>query len=160
MRIFMTRVAALIAMILAAQSTLAAEVRDIYPPAANASEDIAVAFKLAMTTHKRLILDFGGNWCPDCRVLDSFFNDDNNKPLLEESYLLVHVNVEHMTENLDLADKFQVPLKKGVPALAVIDENGNLVYSQKAGQFQAMRSMQTASVTEFLVRWKSPNVVH
>jgi hypothetical protein len=48
------------------------------------------------------------------------------------------------------------PLSKGVPAIAVLDEKGKLLYSQKTGEFEAMRYMQTAAVTDFLVRWKRP----
>jgi hypothetical protein len=59
-----------------------------------------------------------------------------------------------MDANLDIAEQYGVPVAKGVPALAVLTERGNLLYSQKNGQFEAMRSMQSASVTEFLGQWK------
>jgi hypothetical protein len=42
------------------------------------------------------------------------------------------------------------------PAIAVLDGHGKLLYSQKTGEFEAMRRMQTGSVTDFLVRWKRP----
>jgi hypothetical protein len=45
-------------------------------------------------------------------------------------------------------------LNKGVPAVAVLDDRGKLLFSQKTGEFEAMRHMQTGSVTDFLVRWK------
>jgi thioredoxin 1 len=41
-----------------------------------------------------------------------------------------------------------------VPALAVLSEDGKLLYSQKGGEFEAMRRMQSSSVTSFLVQWK------
>jgi thioredoxin 1 len=41
-----------------------------------------------------------------------------------------------------------------VPALAVLDSHGRLLYSQKAGEFEAMRGMQSGAVTEFLNTWK------
>jgi thioredoxin 1 len=56
--------------------------------------------------------------------------------------------------NTDLAEKYQVPLKRGVPGLAVLDAHGKLLYSQKNGEFEAMRKMDPASVTEFLNKWK------
>lgn len=127
---------------------------DIYPPAEQASADIAAALKSAASTHKRVILDFGGNWCTDCHVLDFYFHDAANRPLLEANYILVHVNVEHMDANTDIAAHYQIPLGKGVPAIAVLDYRGKLLYSQKTGEFEAMRYMQTGAVTDFLVRWK------
>ncbi|MDR3726186.1 MAG: thioredoxin family protein [Terracidiphilus sp.] len=128
--------------------------RDIYPDPGQAKAQIAAALKTAAATHKRILLDFGGNWCGDCQVLDIYFHDPKNKPLLEANFVLVHVNVGHMDANLDIAEQYGVPVEKGVPALAVLTERGNLLYSQKSGQFEAMRRMQSSSVTEFLGQWK------
>ena len=127
---------------------------DIYPQAAQAAGDLQAALAQAAAQHKHVIIDFGGNWCTDCIVLDHYFHDDANKPLLESNYVLVHINVGHMNQNEDLAARYQVPLHKGVPALAVLDEKGSLLYSQKAGEFQTMRNMESASVTAFLTQWK------
>jgi thioredoxin 1 len=129
---------------------------DIYPPAEQAAADIAAALKSAAASHKRVILDFGGNWCTDCHVLDLYFHDAVNRPLLTANYVLVHINVEHMDANVDIAARYQVPLNRGVPAVAVLDDKGKLLYSQKTGEFETMRRMQTGAVTDFLVRWKPP----
>ena len=68
--------------------------------------------------------------------------------------MLVHVNIGHMDANLDIAQKYQVPLNRGVPALAVLSDKGVLLFSQKSGEFEAMRSMESSAVTSFLARWK------
>ncbi|MGA2570784.1 MAG: thioredoxin family protein [Terracidiphilus sp.] len=128
--------------------------REIYPPPAQARGDLAAALKTAATTHRRILLDFGGNWCGDCQVLDYYFNDARNKPLLETNFVLVHINIGRMDANLDLAEKYGVPLQRGVPALAVLSETGKLLYSQKNGEFEAMRRMESSSVTAFLVQWR------
>jgi thioredoxin 1 len=131
--------------------------RDIYPAPGQAKSDLAAALAAAAAGHKRVILDFGGNWCPDCHVLDLYFHDSVNRPILEASYILVHVNIGRMNENLDIAERYQIPLRKGVPALAVLGERGELLYSQRTGEFEAMRGMQSSAVTDFLVHWKSPS---
>jgi hypothetical protein len=59
-----------------------------------------------------------------------------------------------LDENTDIAARYQVPLGKGVPALAVLNEQGRLLYSQKGGEFEAMRRLQASAVTSFLVQWK------
>jgi len=99
-------------------------------------------------------LDFGGNWCPDCQVLDRYFHDAQNKPVLDANFVLVHINIGRVDANLDLAKQYGVPLEKGVPALAVLSERGALLYSQKNGEFEAMRRMESSSVTEFLTHWR------
>jgi thioredoxin 1 len=129
---------------------------DIYPAPDQATPQLGAALAAAAANHKRVILDFGGNWCTDCHVLDRYFHDPANAPLLQANYILVHINIGHMTDNLDIAERYQIPLRKGVPALAVLGEKGELLYSQRTGEFETMRSMQSSAVTEFLVRWQGP----
>ena len=69
--------------------------------------------------------------------------------------MVVHVNVGNkgIKDNFDVAARYGIPLKKGVPALAVLESDGRLIYSQKDGEFESMRSMDPRSVTDFLKRW-------
>lgn len=127
----------------------------IYPPASAAQADVAAALKEAASTHRRVIVDFGGDWCTDCKVLDIRFREPVNAQLLQRHYVVVRVNVgdKGIKENFDLADRFGIPLRKGVPALAVLEGDGRVVYSQRNGEFESMRSMDSASVTQFLRQW-------
>lgn len=127
---------------------------DIYPDPSQARADLAVALKTASATHRRVLLDFGGNWCGDCQVLDLYMHDDTNRPIIQADFVVVHINVGHLDANLDLAEKYGVPLHKGVPALAVLSDAGRLLYSQKNGEFEAMRSMESSALTAFLVQWR------
>ena len=130
--------------------------RDIYPDPDQAKAELTAALAAAAANHKRVIVDFGGNWCTDCHVLDRYFHDSANAPILQANFILVHINIGRMDENLDIAERYQIPLRKGVPALAVLGEKGELLYSQRTGEFEAMRGMQSSAVTDFLVRWKPP----
>jgi len=135
-------------------STARSANREIYPEPTQAKADLAAALKTAAQTHKRVLIDFGGNWCGDCQVLDIYFHNAKNLPILESNFVLVHVNIGHMDTNLDIAAQYQVPLDKGVPALAVLSDKGKLLYSQRSGEFESMRRMEASSVTTFLVQWK------
>jgi thiol:disulfide interchange protein len=140
-----------------ADSTEAAEQpgrRVIYPEGAQAKADIAAALAKATKEKKRVLLDFGGNWCGDCQVLQIYFHDAANRNLLESNYVLVPVNIGQYDQNMDIAAQYGVPVDKGVPALAVLDAAGHVVYSQRNHEFSAMRTMDSASVTAFLLQWK------
>ena len=126
----------------------------IYPDGAQAAQDIAAALARAGKEKKRVLLDFGGNWCGDCQVLEIYFHDAANRALLEQNYVLVPVNIGRYDENLDIAARYGVPVTKGVPALAVLDPSGQLIYSQRNAEFEAMRKVDSASVTAFLLQWK------
>ena len=123
--------------------------RDIYPDPSQARADLAAALKTASATHRRVLIDFGGNWCGDCQVLDLYMHDSKNQPLVESNFVVVHVNVGHIDANLVLAEKMQVPLHKGVPALAALSDHGALLYSQKNGEFEAMRPHGVLSAHRF-----------
>jgi thiol:disulfide interchange protein len=127
----------------------------IYPEVARADADVAAGLAEAAQTKRRLLVDFGGNWCPDCIVLDRYFHAAGNAALLDKHYVLVHVNVgdKGITHNFAIAERYGIPLKKGVPALAVLEADGRVVFAQKQGEFEAMRKLEPASVRDFLVQW-------
>ena len=139
---------------LAFAATASSATRDIYPDPGQAKTDLAAAVKTAALDHKRVIVDFGGNWCGDCQVLDLYFHNTENRPILESNFVLVHINIGRMDENLDIAEQYGIPVTLGVPALAVLSDKGKLLYGQHGGEFSAMRRMQSSAVTRFLVQWR------
>ena len=150
----LTKILSLVAVVEFSVGPALSASRDIYPDPAQAKSDLAAALKTAAATHKRVILDFGGNWCGDCHVLDIYFHNPQNRPILESNFVLVHINVGQYDANLDLAQRYGIPLQKGVPALVVLSDKGKVLLSQKSGEFEKMGHMEPNSVTSFLVQWK------
>ena len=120
----------------------------IYPGIESAATDIKAALADARRTHRRVIVDFGGDWCPDCQVLNIYFRRSPNAELLAKYFVRVNVNVGHLDANKDIAAGYGVPLN-GVPALAVLDSNGKVVYAQNK-EFADMRHLEASSLTTFL----------
>jgi thiol:disulfide interchange protein len=145
----------LAAVLLASLLPLAAAAAPLYPEVARAAPDIEAAQKQAVREGKRVLVDFGGDWCTDCKILDINFKRPENAALLASRFVVVHVNVgaKGITDNFAVAERYGIPLKKGVPALAVLDAKGNVLYAQKNGEFESMRSMDPKSVNDFLKRW-------
>jgi len=127
---------------------------NLYNPQADAKREIKEALEHAAREHKNVILVFGGNWCYDCHVLDLAFHHPEIEPRLKAHYIVVHVDIGEYDKNLDLAERYQVPLRKGVPALAVLAPDGKLLYSQQAGEFEAARSLAPEDVMAFLKKWQ------
>jgi len=128
--------------------------KNIYPADGDAHAEIKEAEEKAATGHKRVLLVFGANWCYDCHVLDLAFHRPDFAPVMA-SYEVVHVDLgPDEMKNADLVKEFDVPLNKGIPALAVIESDGKLVVSQKNGEFEDARSMTPEALLEFLNKWK------
>ena len=109
----------------------------------------------AARQHKRVLLDFGGNWCGDCQILDYYFHQPPNAGLLDQNYVLVDIDVGHLDHNVALANQYGVTLRHGVPALAIVDAQGHVLYSQNGGEFSSMGKVDPAAVTALLEQWKS-----
>jgi thiol:disulfide interchange protein len=128
--------------------------RTIYPDPSVAKTEINESLQRAKARHKRVILDFGGNWCGDCQVLDIYFHDPANKALLEDNFELVDVNIGRYDANQDIAERYGIPLKRGVPALVVLSPEGKVLLAQTHGEFETMRNLQSSNLTKFLNDWK------
>ncbi len=106
---------------------------------ASADKILAAARAQAKAEQKSILLVFGASWCPDCEVLDTFFNAPQAKPIFDKHFVLVHLNVfeengENPGRNTPGGDK--VILKYGgvssagvvsLPYMVVLDADGKLV---------------------------------
>jgi len=130
--------------------------KDLYPADVDAHAEIKEAEERAVKAHKRLLLVFGANWCFDCHVLDLAFHGPDLAPILDANYEVVHIDLGPEEEkNSDLVKRYEIPLNKGVPALAVADSDGKLIVSQKNGEFEDARALTPEALAEFLNKWKS-----
>ena len=127
---------------------------DLYPAGADAKKEIDDALKRATIEKKRVLLIFGGNWCYDCHVLDRALHEGAAGKITKQSFLLVHVDIGEGDKNLDLTKLYRIPLDKGVPAVAILESGGKLLYSSGDGEFEAARRMMKKDLVRFLWIWK------
>ncbi len=74
--------------------------------------------------------------------------------IIARNFVIVEVDLGREDKNLDLAEQYHVPIKHGIPALAVLDPRGNLLYAMDQGQFADARHMSYESIKAFFERWK------
>ena len=129
--------------------------KEIYSVNADAHAELREAEERAVAGHKRLLLVFGANWCYDCHVLDLAFQRPDFAPILHAGYEVVHIDLgDDEKKNPDLVQQFDIPLNKGIPALAVAESDGKLVVSQKNGEFEDARGLTPEVLLAFLNQWK------
>ncbi len=97
---------------------------------------------------------FGANWCYDCHVLNKAFHSAELAPILAANYEVVHVSIGKGDQNLDLMEQYEVPRKRGIPGLAVLEPDGKLIYSQRNGEFENARALTPEDFLAFVEKWK------
>jgi thioredoxin 1 len=146
----------LLGFLLFAAAVIAAS-EPIYDEKADANQQIAAALAAASQPGRptrNIALVFGANWCPDCHALDENMHKAELASIIEQNFLVVKIDVGRMNKNVDVARKYGVPISRGIPALAVLDAKGKVLYAMDQGQFADARHMSYESIKAFFERWK------
>ncbi|WBP91388.1 thioredoxin family protein [Kitasatospora cathayae] len=124
-----------------------------YDPNRDAAADLKAALALSAGDQRPVLIDFGANWCPDCKVLDKLFRSEQVAPLLRDDYRVVAVDVGRFDHNLDLAAQYVDLQLSGIPALVVLSPDGAVRTASNDGAFSNARSMTANTVAAYLKRW-------
>jgi len=124
----------------------------IYDEGADAKAAIKATLAEAEKAKVPVLVVFGANWCGDCRMLDATFKNGPSTPLIARSFKLVKVDVGRFDRNVDIAEAYRVPLKKGIPAIAVLSPEGRLLYATEGGELADARKMGDQGVYDFFTR--------
>ncbi|HEX2993609.1 MAG TPA: thioredoxin family protein [Anaerolineales bacterium] len=124
-----------------------------YDENANPQKDITNALAKSEKDGKLILLDFGANWCPDCIVLTTLFEDPAVKPFLEENFRMVRIDVGYWDKNLDISGQYGNPIASGIPAVVVLAPNGEVIASTKDGALANARTATAQEILAYLEQW-------
>ena len=71
-----------------------------YDEQADATKAVAAAKAKARAEHKLLLIDLGGNWCLDCRILAGTMNLPQVHQFVDKHYVEVTVDIGRFDKNL------------------------------------------------------------
>jgi len=153
----------LAASLIAASSTaLAAEtaapavaLKPVYNEQADARAELNIALGQAAKEKKNVLVVFGANWCPDCRSLSEKMSAGELAGQVDKRFVVLKVDVGRFDKNTDLAAQMGVPLKKGIPAVAVLKNDGTVASATGAGELADARGMGPDAVLKVLDRLKA-----
>jgi len=143
----------------AAQPAVPQARKPIYDETADAAHAVEAAIARAKAENRRVLIQWGANWCPWCHRLHETCAADNDlrKELLYE-YEVVLVDVGRFDKNFDLAAKYQADIKAGIPYLTVLDGDGKLVTNQETSSLEAGSQHDPAKVLAFLQKYRATPV--
>lgn len=125
-----------------------------YDGRVDANAAISRALVEAREGHKRVLIDFGGNRCADCRILSGIMRLPEIHRFLDAHYVVVLVDVGDFERNLQVPRRFGIAGRlNAIPALLVVDSSGNLLNKGHIWELGFARSMTPQAVAGWLARW-------
>lgn len=132
----------------------AADSTRLYNPYANVQKDVAAALIKAKKEKKHVLLQIGGNWCVWCYRFNSFVQTDSTlKKILDNNYVVYHLNYSPENKNLDYLKKLGFPQRFGFPVMVVLDADGNRLHTQDSSQLEKGYGYDKDKVRNFLMNW-------
>jgi thioredoxin-related protein len=125
----------------------------IYDESADGSKQVADALALAGKDGKRVLLQFGANWCPWCHKLHALFKADKDiAARLKSDYVVVLIDV-NKGRNSEVDMKYGHPTRLGLPVLVVLDADGKQLTTKDSGELEEGNHHSPAKVLAFLDKW-------
>lgn len=135
---------------------------DIYDEKADARAQIDAALAAAKKENRRVLIQWGANWCGWCHLLHDFMDDNKEvrRKLLYE-YDLVMVDIGRRNKNLALAKRYDVEIEgAGVPFLTVLDADGNVLANKPTAPLETKidgkNTYDAEKVMAFLTTHQAP----
>ncbi len=125
-----------------------------YNEKADAEAALKSAIARAKAKNKLVLLDLGGNWCPDCRILAAVMELPEVRRFLARHYETVMVDIGRYDRNMQIPARYGITRPKGVPSVLIIDpRSGKLLNEGKTTALADARSMTPQALADWLASW-------
>ena len=126
-----------------------------YNTTADADRAVAEARQRAIATHKLLLIDLGGNWCPDCRILAGTIELPKLKAFVDAHYEVAYVDIGRFGKNGQVAARYGITGRlQGVPSVLIVEPRANRLINE--GHTPALadaRHMSPQALADWLASW-------
>jgi thiol:disulfide interchange protein len=125
-----------------------------YDETANATAAVAAARAKAKASNKLLLIDYGGNWCLDCRVLAGVMHQPEMQAFVRSHYVVVAVDSGRFDKNTDVPARYGFKKVDGVPAVFIVDpRTDHLMNKNSVIALADARSMTPQGIADWLAQW-------
>lgn len=124
----------------------------VYDERRDPNADGREALKLAAETHRKVLIEVGGDWCSWCHVLDRFIKEHPDiEARLHETFVVLKVNISDSNDNAEFMSAF--PPAQGYPHMYITDSNGTILHSQDTAEFRENKKYSEQRFMIFFDRW-------
>jgi thiol-disulfide isomerase/thioredoxin len=124
-----------------------------YDPTADGEAQLAAARGSAQAHGKLLLIDLGGNWCADCRILAAVMERPEVAAFLKAHYEVVSIDIGRLDKNMQIPARYGVTAVEGVPALLIVDARGHLLNKGHVAALADARAMTPRALADWLAGW-------
>ena len=126
-----------------------------YDEQADARAVVAAAKARAKARHKLLLIDLGGNWCLDCRLLAGTMDLPQLRKFIAANYEVAIVDVGRFDKNLDIPAHYGIKGRlEGVPNVLIVDPRSDrLINEGRTATLADARSMTPQGLADWLASW-------
>jgi thiol-disulfide isomerase/thioredoxin len=125
-----------------------------YDEKADANAAFAAAHARAKARRVPLLIDLGGNWCLDCRILASVMHQPAMRRFLDAHYEMVAIDIGRMDRNQQIPQRYGISKLAGVPAVLIVDPSRDrLINRNRIFALADARSMTPQALANWLASW-------
>jgi thiol:disulfide interchange protein len=132
----------------------------LYDTKADGEKQIAEALARAQRDNKRVLLQFGGNWCSWCHKMHELLSthkEISKVVLYEYDLVLIDVTpVSGVPNNEAIVERYGQPTKHGLPVWVILDADGKQLTTVDTATLEIGEGYDNAKVLATLNKWKAP----
>ena len=112
---------------------------------------------LTIDKGKQPVIIFGGNWCPDCRILEGTLAMPTIKKFIDQHYQIMHIDIGRYDRNMELMNHLNIESKKGVPRVVILDLEKNIVNSSTSSEWTTARDRKQQEIYNYFQKFVTDN---
>lgn len=126
-----------------------------YDDKADADAAVAKARARAKRSGKLVLIDLGGNWCLDCRILAGVMETQPLTAWIAKHFEVVSVDIGRFDRNQQIQQSFGIKGRlEGVPALLIVNpRTGKLINAGHVTALADARTLTPQALADWLAGW-------
>jgi thiol-disulfide isomerase/thioredoxin len=124
----------------------------------DATLDVATEFEAAMEcatqSGKRVLVNFGANWCPDARILCTVLELPALQSFIHTQFETVMIDVGRYDMNMDMVEHlgFSNGLE-GVPTILILDADGRTLNAGEETRWRTARQSTPQDIADYFSKF-------
>lgn len=111
----------------------------------------------SINNDKQPVVIFGGNWCPDCRILAGTLAMPTIKKFLQRYYRIIHIDIGRYDRNMELMNHLNIESKKGVPRVVILNLKKEVLNSSTSSEWTSARERKQQEIFNYFQEYVIKN---